>query len=62
MRGLIHSLSPYKPKTILIAVDGPRPNRLNDRELVKQTQEAINEISWDAEIVTRFRDTNDLGE
>ena len=58
MRGLIHSLSPYKPKTILIAVDGPRPNRLNDRELVKQTQEAINEISWDAEIVTRFRDTN----
>ena len=58
MRGLIPSLSPYKPKTILIAVDGPRPNRLNDRELVKQTQEAINEISWDAEIVTRFRDTN----
>jgi len=58
MRGLIQSLAPLKPKLILLAVDGPRKNRENDAELVRKTQELVNEITWDAEIRTRFRDSN----
>lgn len=58
MRGLIQSLAPVKPKLILIAVDGPRTYRANDVELVRQTQDLASEITWDAEIRTRFRDTN----
>ena len=58
MRGLIQSLAPLKPKLILLAVDGPRKNRANDAELVGQTQELASEITWDAEIRTRFRDSN----
>lgn len=58
MRGLIQSLAPLKPKLILLAVDGPRKNRANDAELVRQTQELASEITWDAEIRTRFRDSN----
>jgi hypothetical protein len=58
MRGLIQSLAPLKPKLILLAVDGPRNNRQNDAELVRQTQELTEEISWQAEIRTRFRDSN----
>lgn len=58
MRGLIQSLAPLKPKLILIAVDGPRSNRLNDAELVRQTRELASDITWDAEIRTRFRDLN----
>ena len=58
MRGLIQSLSPLKPKLILLAVDGPKSNRYNDADLVRQTQNLASEISWDAEIRTRFRDSN----
>jgi hypothetical protein len=58
MRGLIQSLSPLRPKLILLAVDGPRSNRPNDAELVRQTQELAAEITWEAEIHTRFRDSN----
>jgi len=58
MRGLIQSLAPLKPKLILLAVDGPRNNRANDAELVRQTQKLASEITWDAEIRTRLRDSN----
>ena len=58
MRGLIHSLASRKPKLILLAVDGPKANRTNDADLVRQTQNLVSEITWDAEIRTRFRDTN----
>jgi hypothetical protein len=58
MGGLIRSLAILKPKLILLSVDGPRANRVNDMELVRQTQEMVNEITWDAEIRTRFRDSN----
>ena len=58
MRGLIRSLAALKPKLILLSVDGPKMNRLTDVELVRQTQEMVNEINWDAEIRTRFRESN----
>jgi hypothetical protein len=58
MRGLIRSLAAVKPRLILLSVDGPRMNRLKDVELVRQTQEMVNEINWDAEIRTRFRESN----
>ena len=58
MRGLIQSLVPLKPKLILFSVDGPRKDRSTDTDLVRQTQELVSEITWDAEILTRFRDSN----
>jgi hypothetical protein len=58
MRGLIQSLASLEPKLILLAVDGPRNNRPNDAELVRQTQDLVSKITWDAEIRTRFRDSN----
>ena len=58
MRGLIQSLARLKPELILLAVDGPRSNRPNDADLVRRTQELASEITWDAEIRTRFRKSN----
>ncbi len=58
MHGLIQSLATLKPRLILLAVDGPRRNRPNDANLVRQTQELASEITWDAEIRTRFRVSN----
>ena len=45
MRGLIRSLAALKPKLILLSVDGPKMYRLKDVELVRQTQEMVNEIT-----------------
>jgi hypothetical protein len=58
MHGLIQSLEPLKPKLILLAVDGPKAGRINDADLVRQTQNLVSEITWDTEIRTRFRDAN----
>lgn len=56
--GSIESLTPTKPKMILLAVDGPRFNRTNDGELVRQILDLVCEITRDAEIRTLFRDSN----
>jgi len=58
MRGLIQSLALLKPKLILFSIDGPKKSRPSDVELVRQTQELVGEITWDAEIRTRLRDSN----
>jgi hypothetical protein len=58
MTGLIKSLEAHKPKLILLAVDGPRDTKQNDFELVKRTQETISLITWDAQVLTRFRKSN----
>ena len=58
MRALIQSLAAVKPKLILLSVDGPKMNRMRDVELVHQTQEMVNEITWEAEVRTRFRESN----
>ncbi len=58
MQGLIRSLAAVKPKLILLSVDGPKTNRQKDVHLVRQTQEMVNEITWDAKIRTRFRESN----
>ena len=58
MAGLIKSLEPHKPELILLAVDGPRDDKQNDFELVKQTQETVSLITWNAQVQTRFRQSN----
>lgn len=58
MAGLIKSLEPHKPELILFAVDGPRDTKKNDIELVKKTQETASLITWNAQVLTRFRKSN----
>ena len=58
MAGLIRSLERHKPELILLAVDGPRDTKQNDVELVRQTQESVSLITWDAQVLTRFRKSN----
>ncbi len=36
----------------------PKNNRPNDADMVRHTQGLVSEINWDAEIRTRFRDSN----
>jgi hypothetical protein len=47
-----------KPKQLYIAADGPRKNKLNDKEKCKESRKIINDINWSCEIKTFFREEN----
>ena len=47
-----------KPRYLYVAADGVRPNNSIDVEKVKQTRDIINQVNWDCELKTLFRDEN----
>jgi hypothetical protein len=58
LRNLIRSLAPHSPKLLLIAIDGPKQDTPSDLSLVKECQNVISDINWDAQVHTRFRKSN----
>lgn len=49
----------YKPSHLYIAADAPRDNKLEEAELCQAVRDLIvNNIDWDVEIKTLFRDKN----
>ncbi len=47
-----------QPKYLYVAADGPRNNRKNEFEYCEQTRAIIEEIDWDCDVKTLFRDHN----
>ena len=47
-----------KPPRLYVAADGPRPGRPDDIEKCKATRNIINEVDWDCEVKTLFREKN----
>ena len=47
-----------KPKFLYVACDGPRKNIEGDAENVDKTRKIIDQITWDCELKTLFRDSN----
>jgi len=58
MRRVIESIRAAAPRMVYFAVDGPRPHVASDRDLVHQTQLLVNELDWECEVHTLFRDVN----
>ena len=58
MRRVIESIRSAAPRIIYFAVDGPRPHVASDPDLVHQTQLLVNELDWECEVHTLFRDVN----
>ena len=58
LRKLIRRLGEVKPRKVYLAIDGPRADRLEEGELVQQSQEVVSLIDWPCEISTLFRETN----
>jgi hypothetical protein len=58
LRQLIHSLKPTAPPLLLISIDGPKLFDEKDAGLVRETQSVISDITWKADIKTRFRNQN----
>jgi len=48
----------YKPIKFYIAADGPRTDKLGEKEICEKTREIIKLIDWECEIKTLFRDEN----
>jgi hypothetical protein len=46
------------PKKLFIAADGPRPDRLSERDDCNLTRQACSNIDWDCEVFTKFSDLN----
>jgi hypothetical protein len=57
IRGLIDSMRPYGPKSVLIGVDGPKDTAI-DREKVRKVVEAVEGIEWTDDIQILERKSN----
>lgn len=55
---LINSLRPYTPETIRISLDGPRPHKPHDAQLVESSASTIELIDWTADVTLRREPTN----
>ena len=58
VRRLIDRLRPQAPKTIMVAVDGPKPGNPADEARVLAVREAVGEIDWTDDVETLFRPVN----
>ncbi|HBY56714.1 MAG TPA: hypothetical protein DEG96_02450 [Candidatus Atribacteria bacterium] len=47
-----------KPKQLFVAADGPREDKEGEKEKCKQTRKIIEQVDWDCEVKTLFRDKN----
>jgi hypothetical protein len=55
---VISRLREVMPKTIYFAVDGPRIDRPDDKDLVEMTQSLKAQFDWDCVVSTRFSEKN----
>jgi hypothetical protein len=47
-----------QPKYLFIAADGPRESKQDDIQKCKETRAIVNQIDWDCDVKTLFRDEN----
>ena len=55
---VFNALKIMKPNFLYVACDGPRGNVSSDRENVAKTREILDQIDWDCELKTLYRDVN----
>jgi hypothetical protein len=47
-----------RPSRLFVAADGPRDNMPGERELCESTRSLVQQVDWDCEVNTLFRDKN----
>jgi hypothetical protein len=55
---LINSLRPLAPRTVLVGVDGPRLNKVNDTEKVARVHKVLELIDWTDDVQILRREVN----
>ncbi|WKL45998.1 nucleotide-diphospho-sugar transferase [Flavobacterium pectinovorum] len=54
---LFNAIKEARPKKLYVAADGPRNNGI-DESLCKETRSILDQVDWDCETITLFRDQN----
>jgi len=57
-RRVFDAVRQAKPKQLFIAADGPRPDRIGEKERCDQTRKIAQEVDWPCEVHTDFLDKN----
>jgi hypothetical protein len=57
-RRVFEQIRAAKPQRLYIAADGPRPGIADDEALCNETREIVNNIDWDCQFKTYFREEN----
>ena len=55
---LLERLRGVRPDSVYIAVDGPRPQRPGEEDLVQACRDLVSTIDWRCEVRTLFQETN----
>ena len=55
---VFNAIRQAKPKQLFVAADGPREGKEGEKEKCEQVREIIEQIDWDCEVKTLFRDKN----
>ena len=55
---VFNEIKKAKPTKLFVAADGPRDNNRGDSEKCQRAREIINQVNWDCEVKTLFRDKN----
>ncbi|MCC8154008.1 MAG: hypothetical protein LIP01_07220 [Tannerellaceae bacterium] len=58
IRKVFERIREIQPARLYVAADAPRPNRPGEAEKCKQTRAIIQEIDWECEVKTLFREEN----
>jgi hypothetical protein len=57
-RQVFEAIRRQKPKYLFVAADGPRKNKEGEAEKCRRTRDIINQVDWDCELKTLFREEN----
>lgn len=55
---VFNQISKIKPSYLFIAADGPRSDRIDEFKQCQQTRAIIQQVDWDCEVRTLFRESN----
>jgi hypothetical protein len=55
---VFETIRKIRPEKLFIAADGPRDNKIGEKDLCKETRNIISKIDWECEVKTLFREKN----
>ena len=58
LKAQVDRLRAVKPRRLFVAVDGPRPDRPGEAEIVARTRAAVAAVDWPCDLQARFLDAN----
>lgn len=58
LQQVMHALRKVKPRFLYIAADGPRPEKVGEKEITEAARQVALSIDWACEVKTLFREEN----